>query len=48
MKLGKSLLYVKRKAQVGVPMRLNIDDNKDGGLTRSSDEALVMRVKQRG
>lgn len=29
-------------------MRQNSDDGKDGGLTRSSDEAFVMKVEQRG
>ena len=31
-----------------IPMRQNSDDGKDGGLTRSSDEAFVMKVEQRG
>ena len=29
-------------------MRQNRDDGKDGGLTRSSDEATVMVVERRG
>ena len=29
-------------------MRQNSDDGKDGGLTRSSDEAFVMKVEPRG
>lgn len=29
-------------------MRQNSDDGKDGGLTRSSDEAFVMKVERRG
>jgi hypothetical protein len=31
-----------------VPLRLNSDDSKDGGLTRSSDEVSVMEMEQRG
>ena len=31
-----------------LPLRLNSDANKDGGLTRSSDEVSIMEMEQRG
>ncbi|MDR3694032.1 hypothetical protein [Mucilaginibacter sp.] len=31
-----------------VPMRQNNEADKDGGLTRSSDEVSVMEMEQRG
>jgi hypothetical protein len=47
--LGKSLQNAKRKAQVGNTCEADsIKDCKDGGLTRSSDEAPVMGVERRG
>jgi hypothetical protein len=49
MELGKSLLDAKRKAQVGNTHKANsIEADKDGGLTRSSDEVSVMEMERRG
>jgi hypothetical protein len=49
MELGKSLLDVKRKVQVGNTHKANsIEANKNGGLTRSSDEVSVMEMERRG
>jgi len=31
-----------------IPARLNNEADKDGGLTRSSDEVSVMEMEQRG
>jgi hypothetical protein len=39
---------LREKHKMELPLRLNIEVNKDGGLTRSSEEAFVMRVEQRG
>jgi len=36
------------KHKMETPLRLNSDDNKDGGLTRSSDEVSVMEMERRG
>ena len=36
------------KHKLEVPTRLNNDADKDGGLTHSSDETFVMKVKPRG
>jgi hypothetical protein len=49
MELGKSLLDEKRKAQVGNTHKANsIETDKDGGLTRSSEEVSVMEMERRG
>jgi hypothetical protein len=47
--LRKSLSDEKRKAQVGNTHKANsIEADKDGGLTRSSDEVSVMEKERRG
>jgi hypothetical protein len=49
MELGKSLLDAKRTAQVGNTHKANsIEADKDGGLTRSSEEVSVMEMERRG
>ena len=49
MELRKSLQNAKRKAQVGNTYEADsIKGCKDGGLTRSNDEAPVMGVERRG
>ena len=44
----KSLLDVKRTAQVGNAHKDNIEAYKDGGLTPSSEEVSVMEMERRG
>ena len=47
--LRKSLQNAKRKAQVeNIHEAKSINVCRDGGLTRSSVEAFVMRVERRG
>ena len=49
MEQGKSCLVFEGKAQAGETLvRLNTVTLQDGGLLRSSDEAFVMKVEQRG